>query len=272
MPRPMNKLSVTLVQTDLAWHDPGQNRRHFQRVIADLREPTDLIVLPEMFTTGFTMEAHTWAESMDGETLGWMAEMARQAGAAVCGSLIIGQGGRYWNRLVWMPADGNPSHYDKRHLFAMAGEHHHFEAGDERLIVDLQGWRVCPLVCYDLRFPVWSRNRDDYDLLIYVANWPSRRREHWRLLLKARAIENQCYVVGVNRIGRDARGNHYAGDSAVIEYSGAEIISRGGESMIATIKLDRDALSAYREQLPFLRDADLFGIDGTRIDGKGEKE
>ena len=206
-------LNITLVQSDLHWHDQDVNRDMFSQKIESLSEDTDLIILPEMFTTGFTMEAEQYAEEMDGATLQWMKKMSHKTQAVITGSIIIKEGGSYFNRLIWMRSDGTYDTYDKRHLFAMAGEHEHYTAGQSRLIIDIEGWRICPLVCYDLRFPVWARNNDEYDVLIYTANWPSMRAAHWNKLLVARAIENQSYVAGVNRVGTDGKGYPYDGDS-----------------------------------------------------------
>jgi len=212
----MNPLKVTLLQAKIAWQDPAANLTHYAGMLENIG-PTDLIILPEMFTTGFTMDPATNAETMGGTAVRWMAERAKAHQAVVTGSLVIEEAGEYYNRLIWMRPDGTCATYNKRHLFAMAGEHEHYVAGRERLVVELNGWRICPMVCYDLRFPVWARNDDAYDLLIYTANWPNRRSYDWNTLLKARAIENQCYVVAVNRVGTDANGHEYNGDSCVID-------------------------------------------------------
>lgn len=256
----MQDLTITLVQSPLAWHDPAANRQHFGGLLRALPGPTDLVILPEMFTTGFTMDTRAQAESMSGPTIEWLAAMAAELDAVICGSLVIEDGGRYFNRLVWMPPDGRHRHYDKRHLFRMAGEHEHFAAGRDRLITQLKGWRVCPLVCYDLRFPVFSRGADAYDLLLYVANWPAARRTAWRALLPARAVENQCYVAGVNRIGTDGKGIVYAGDSGVYDHLGQPLADLGGEDGQVTLTLSLQALARYREKFPAWRDADPFTL------------
>ncbi|HEX7416425.1 MAG TPA: amidohydrolase, partial [Steroidobacteraceae bacterium] len=215
-------LRVTLIQTALHWQEPAANRADFTSHLAPLAGATDLIVLPEMFTTGFSMSAEQLAEPADGATSAWLREQARALSAAVTGSLIVSEAGQFYNRLLWATPDGRIAHYDKRHLFRMGREHEHFAGGAAPLLVEWRGWRICPLVCYDLRFPVWSRRRPalDYDLLLYVANWPAARRYAWSQLLKARAIENQAYVVGINRIGDDGQGISHAGESAVLDFLG----------------------------------------------------
>jgi len=254
-------LTVTLIQTTLAWQDAAANRARFDDLIAGIDAPTDLIVLPEMFTTGFTMDSADHAETMHGKTLAWMRRVARDRGATVCGSLIIADDDRYSNRLIWMPPDGLPAVYDKRHLFRMAGEHEHFIPGRDRLIVRIGDWRVCPLVCYDLRFPVFSRGIDEFDLLLYVANWPAPRRSAWRTLLPARAVENLCYAAGVNRIGTDGNTVAYAGDSMIVDYFGKLIVDCDDREHVVTTRLDATALLRYRKKFPAHLDADRFRID-----------
>jgi omega-amidase len=253
-------LRVTLVQSDITWQDPAANRRQLAAHFRGLAGHTDLIVLPEMFSTGFSMDAETLAEAMDGPTVGWMREEAAAMGCAIVGSVIVRDRGRNYNRLVWTRPDGTLEHYDKRHLFRMAGEHEHFAAGSTRLTVELKGWRVCPLICYDLRFPVWSRSRDDYDLLLYVANWPARRAHAWSALLRARAIENLCYVAAVNRIGRDGNGASYVGDSVALDFLGQPLSSEGGGDRVETAVLDLESLRAYRASFPAHLDADGFEL------------
>lgn len=256
----MQDLTITLLQATLAWHDPAANRAHFGELVRKLPGPTDLVVLPEMFTTGFTMDVRSQAEPMSGPTLGWMAALARETNATLCGSLVIGESGHFYNRFVWMPPDGRHVHYDKRHLFRMAGEHEHFAAGRERLIVRIKDWRICPLVCYDLRFPVWSRGANAFDLLLYVANWPAARRSAWRSLLPARGVENQCYVAGVNRVGTDGKGIAYAGDSSVHDFLGEPLAELGDAPGHCTVTLDLAALHRYREKFPAWRDADPYQL------------
>ena len=212
----MQNLKLAYIQTTLQWEEPGNNLKHFSQKISEIDELVDLIILPEMFTTGFTMHPQALAEPMMGPSMEWMAKHALERSCVVTGSLIIEAEGHYYNRLIWMPPDGRFQYYDKNHLFSYAGENEHYTRGQNKLIVKLKGWKIMPLICYDLRFPVWSRNRHipgdgfSYDCLLYVANWPSARSHAWRILLMSRAIENLCYVVGVNRIGIDGRNIHFA--------------------------------------------------------------
>jgi predicted amidohydrolase len=207
------------------------------------------------------MEAPKLAETMDGPTIGWLREEAAAVGCAITGSLVVTEGGRHYNRLVWAMPDGGFAYYDKRHLFRMAREHEHYAAGNRRLTVELKGWRLCPLVCYDLRFPVWSRNRGDYDALLYVANWPSRRRTAWSALLRARAIENVCYVVGVNRVGRDGNGASYTGDSVALDFLGNVLGGDRGGDFVETVVFDRESLATFRRDFPVHLDADEFALE-----------
>jgi predicted amidohydrolase len=253
-------LRVTLVQSELAWQDPSANRHRLAAHFRGLAGHTDLVVLPEMFSTGFSMDAAALAEDMAGPTVDWMREEAAAMGCVVTGSVIVRDDDRYFNRLVWARPDGSLAHYDKRHLFRMANEHQHYAAGGRRITVELKGWRVCPMICYDLRFPVWSRSRADYDLLLYVANWPARRAHAWTSLLRARAIENLSYVVGVNRIGRDGNGATYAGDSVALDFLGQAISSEGGGDRVETAILDMESLRSYRTSFPAHLDADEFEL------------
>jgi omega-amidase len=254
-------LTVTLIQTPLYWQDASANRRLLAEKFARLEAPTDLIVLPEMFTTGFSMAAPQLAEPMSGPTVSWLAAQARQHQAVITGSLIIAEDGRYYNRLIWMRPDGSYDYYDKRHLFRMAGEHHTYAPGQQRLMVALKGWQICPLVCYDLRFPVWSRNQEPaYDLLLYVANWPEKRSLAWKTLLQARAIENLAYVIGVNRTGEDGKGICYTGDSVVHAPTGQILWHQSGKEACPTLRLERQALTDYRASFPAHLDADLFRL------------
>jgi predicted amidohydrolase len=253
-------LRVTMIQSDLAWQDPATNRRNLAAHFRGLAGHTDLIVLPEMFTTGFSMEAASLAETMAGATVAWLREESAAVGCAITGSLIVEEDGKHYNRLVWATPDGGLAHYDKRHLFRMAHEDQHYAAGGQRLVVTLKGWRVCPMVCYDLRFPVWSRNRGDYDVLLYVANWPSRRRTAWSTLLRARAIENVCYVVGVNRVGKDGNGASYTGDSVAVDFLGQVLGGERGGDFVETVVLDRESLATFRRDFPVHLDADGFEL------------
>ncbi|UCG73402.1 MAG: amidohydrolase [Chromatiales bacterium] len=256
----MQNLTITLAQADLHWHDPPANRRMFADLAADCASATDLIVLPEMFTTGFTMEAAQVAEDMDGDTVRWMAELARDLDVTLTGSLVIRDGDQFFNRLVWMPPDGQVAHYDKRHLFRMADEQDHYAQGKERRIFQLRDWRICPLVCYDLRFPVWSRGVNEFELLLYVANWPAARRSAWQTLLPARAVENLCYCAGVNRVGTDGRDVAYVGSSGAWDHLGRTVAECGDQHAMLTVELDGAALQRYREKFPAHLDADRFEL------------
>lgn len=252
----MNNLTVTLVQQVITPNDPQHNLDVFAQAMTAITN-TDLIVLPEVFTTGFCASARTYAEAVGGRAYKWMHQQAATHNAVVTGSLVVKVGDHYFNRLVWMRPDGSYTEYDKRHLFRMAGEHTRYSMGSERILVDIKGWRVLPLICYDLRFPVWSRNRNDYDLALYVANWPSARALHWNRLLQARAIENLSYILGVNRVGMDEAGQHYAGDSSIFGPAG-ELIATSQEPDILTVELYAENLREYRERFPANLDADDF--------------
>ena len=218
----MENLKVTIIQPDIIWENPGENLTKYSTTIAAAGK-TDLVILPEMFTTGFSMNSENLYELMDGPTVNWMKYTAKFNKTAIIGSLIIKENGKIYNRAVWVFPDGSVSYYDKRHLFTMGQEHLHYASGKEKLLVEYKGWRICPLICYDLRFPVWSRNTDNIDLLIYVANWPAVRSQVWKTLLLARAIENQVFCMGVNRTGIDGYGIKYSGDSAFIDAKGTAI-------------------------------------------------
>jgi predicted amidohydrolase len=260
-------LNLTLVQAELAWHDPEANRVALGALLAGVDRASDLIVLPEMFTTGFTMDDHAPAVQPGDATLVWLAEQAAATGAVVTGSVRWAGADGFRNRLLWMRPDGDWSYYDKRHLFRMADEHEHYLAGRQRQVFELGDWRICPLVCYDLRFPVWSRNRGDIDLLLYVANWPAARRTHWRALLQARAIENLCPVVAVNRVGRDGNGVDYAGDSLAFDARG-ELLVDGQERVgLHHVTCHGEGLARYREAFPAGLDADRFQIDPVNHSG-----
>jgi omega-amidase len=259
----MAPLRVSLVQQPLVWHDPAANRERFAALLAPLAGRTDLIVLQETFTTGFSMEVGQLGEAADGPSVAWLREQAVALDAVVTGSVITQERDRYYNRLLWASPSGELRHYDKRHLFRMGHEHQHFTPGREAWSVPWRGMRVCPLVCYDLRFPVYSRRRPalEYDLLIYVANWPAARAQAWRQLLPARAIENQAFVVGVNRVGADGRGVAYAGDSVALDFLGNALTGLGALPGIATVELDMAALAAFRQRFPAHLDADAFTLD-----------
>lgn len=253
-------MKVSLVQTTLSWEDPAANLEQIGAQLKQLPPSTDLVVLPEMFTTGFTMNPAPVAEQTEGPTLDWLRTQAAQFNAAFTGSYVVQANGSFYNRLAWVFPDGTYKTYDKRHLFTLAGEDQFYTAGTERLVVEWKGWKICPLICYDLRFPVWSRNDVDYDLLIYVANWPERRRHHWRSLLMARAIENQVYTIGLNRVGVDGKDIRYTGDSCLIDYAGEIRASLAMETATVTVELDQTRQAAYRERYAFLADQDSFTI------------
>jgi predicted amidohydrolase len=267
----MSTLTITTIQTNLHWEDKAANLHMFEQKIEGIKEKAEIVILPEMFSTGFSMKPEGMAEKMDGPTVEWMKKTAAQKKIILTGSVIIEEEGHYYNRLIWMLPNGQSGHYDKRHLFAYADEHNHYTPGNKRLIASVKGWKINLLVCYDLRFPVWSRqspiapqgdeNRfPEYDLLICVANWPERRSHAWKTLLQARAIENQCFVVGVNRVGNDGNNIYHSGDSLVADALGEVLYTRAHEEDIFTITLQKDKLQEVRNKLPFLEDADDFII------------
>ncbi|MBN2159479.1 MAG: amidohydrolase [Spirochaetes bacterium] len=258
----MRNLRLTLVQFDTAWQDVAANLARVDGILRSLEGPTDCVILPEMFTTGFTMEARAHAERMDGKTVARLREWADFLGADVAGSLVILDGKRYYNRLVWVKPGGRIVAYDKRHLFRMAGEQKVYSAGGESVTVELHGWKVRPFICYDLRFPAWCRNRErEFDAAVFVANWPEQRVEHWKTLLRARAIENQCYVIGVNRTGTDGNGVSHSGDSAVIGPAGGVLFEKGRGEYVGTVELSYDELAKYRDSFPAWKDADTFTLE-----------
>lgn len=255
------KLTTALLQANLFWEDIEANRTFFERKINDLSDEVDLIILPEMFTTGFTMDAHFLAEPPNGPSLEWMQKMALEKDAAVTGSVIASENDKYYNRLYFVYPDGSFKKYDKKHTFTLAKEHETYASGSERLVVEYKGWKICPLICYDLRFPVWSRNTEDFDLLIYVANWPAARITAWDALLKARAIENMCYCIGVNRVGTDGKDLDYVGHSAVYDCLGEKISKNSSENEHSEeVVLDQATLEETRSKLKFLQDRDRFTL------------
>lgn len=255
----MQDLTITIVQSNLFWEDVDKNLTQFDEKFAAFNQVTDIIILPEMFSTGFSMNSKTLAEPMYGKTMQKMAVWAKRLNAVIVGSLIITENEQFYNRLVWMRPNGSCATYDKHQLFKMGGEHQHYMAGNEQLTVTIKGWKVRPLICYDLRFPVWARNTNDYDLLIYTANWPATRSHHWRTLLMARAIENQSYVVGVNRVGVAAR-TYYSGNSLVVNPMGNIVGETVHQEAIMTYTLSKDYLNLIRQKLPFLGDRDIFEL------------
>jgi predicted amidohydrolase len=273
-------ITVAAIQSPLFWENKEANLHMFGEKIRAINYPVDLLVLPEMFSTGFSMQPEKLAESADmgikfsgrqgGATIEWMQKQASSINAVITGSIIVEDNGKYFNRLMWVRPDGSCEYYDKRHLFRMAGEEKIYAAGAKKLIVDLHGWKVCPLVCYDLRFPVWSRNRwtrnennfiADYDLLIYVANWPEVRSKAWKTLLTARAMENNCYVIGVNRVGNDGNNFYHSGDSSIIDFKGEAMKTAViGREEIISDKLSHQLLSEFRKSFPAGMDADDFKL------------
>ena len=262
----MSSLTITLIQTNLHWEDKKANLDMFSKKIESIKEKTEVIILPEMFNTGFSMKPEILAEEMNGETVQWMKKIAVEKKVILTGSMMIKDDGKYFNRLIWMLPNGEYGFYDKRHLFAYGNEHTHFNAGDKRLIASVKGWKINLQVCYDLRFPVWARQSGvgtgpEYDLLIYVANWPEQRIHAWKTLLTARAIENQCYVVGVNRVGDDGNGIHHNGESMTIDPLGEILYSKKDDEDIFTYTLQKERLAEIRNKFPFLNDADSFSLN-----------
>lgn len=262
----MQQFKVHYIQSDLHWHSIDANLAAFEEAIWRIEEQGDLIILPEMFSTGFSMEAEALAEPMNSKTFRWMKQQAAQTQAMIMGSYIVKEKNKYFNRLFAVAPDGQFHCYDKRHLFALAGEDGPYTQGVHKLVFEWRGWRICPMICYDLRFPVWSRSRMDkealyeYDLLVYVANWPSPRIHAWDVLLQARAIENIAYTVGVNRVGLDDNGHAYSGHSAIIDYTGKILSRHDDEPGIGTAVLDPDMLHKFRDRFPFQVDADRFEV------------
>lgn len=252
-------LNVALVQTALAWQNPKANRTHIEAKVSTIT--ADLIVLPEMFSSGFTMNASEVAETMDGETIAWLKTLSKTKNTAIVGSLVITENDNYFNRLVFVEPNGTLTTYDKRHTFTLAGEHKIYTAGQEKVIVNYRDWKICPLVCYDLRFPVWARNTEDYDVLLYVANWPKIRINAWDALLKARAIENMSYCIGVNRVGLDGNNYEYSGHSGAYDVLGNRIDSiPKSKETVEVITLEKNHIAKYREKLGFLKDRDNFSL------------
>ena len=253
-------MKIALIQSSLFWENPKANRNHFEVKINALDEKVDLIVLPEMFTTGFTMNPAAVAETMQGETIQWLQSLAKAKNFAITGSLVIKENDNFYNRLVFVFPSGEIQFYDKRHLFTLAGEDKVYTSGKEKLIVDYLGWKICPLVCYDLRFPVFSRNTDGYDLLIYVANWPKTRINAWDILLKARSVENLCYTIGVNRVGFDTSNFEYDGHSQTIDFLGNYVLESQETEGVFIVELNKEKLLETRKKLGFLNDKDTFEL------------
>ncbi len=256
-----DNLKLAIIQSDLTWENPEQNLENFTSKIDSITGEPDLVVLPEMFSSGFTMTPQNVAESMDGKAVNWMIKMAAKTHAAICGSLVIKENNHYFNRFILAEPNGTTHSYDKRHTFTLAGEDKVYQAGTNKVIIHYKGWKICPLVCYDLRFPVWARNVEDYDLLIFVANWPKPRIVAWNTLLKARAIENMCYCAGVNRVGLDANNYAYSGHSAIYDGLGEKLTNLIEEQEgIDVVQLNKAHLSTIRSKLKFLDDKDHFSL------------
>jgi len=265
----MSSLTITVIQTDLIWQNKKANLDLLEQKINSINRHKELVVLPEMFSTGFSMQPALFAETMEGETVAWMKRIAIEKKIILTGSIIINEGEKFYNRLIWMLPNGQYGQYDKRHLFAYAGEDEHYSAGRKRLIASVKGWKINLQICYDLRFPVWARQTlvtqdgsEDgmYDLLLFVANWPHKRSHAWKTLLQARAIENQCFVVGVNRVGTDGNNQYYSGDSLVISPMGETLYHKAEVEDIYTITLQKTDVINARKQFPFWKDADEFRI------------
>lgn len=254
-------MKIALIQSSLFWENPKANRNYFEEKINSITEKVDLIVLPEMFTTGFTMIPNNLAETMQGETILWLQSLAKTKKSAIIGSLVIKENNNFYNRLVFVFPSGEMQFYDKRHLFTLAGEDRVYTSGNKKLIVDYLGWKICPLVCYDLRFPVFARNIEGYDVLIYVANWPKPRINAWDILLKARSVENMCYTIGVNRIGEDQNNLEHVGHSQAVDFLGNYILEPQEEEGVFVVELDKEKLLENRKKLGFLNDKDSFELN-----------
>ena len=253
-------MKVAVIQSPLVWEDPQLNRNYFEAKINTIVSEVDLIVLPEMFTTGFTMQAEAVAETMQGQTMLWLQSLAKARKCAITGSLIVTEDGKFYNRMVFVFPTGEVQQYDKRHLFTLAGENLVFTAGTEKIIIEYKGWKICPLICYDLRFPIFSRNTENYDMLIYVANWPKTRINAWDTLLKARAIENMSYTIGVNRLGVDGTNLEYVGHSQIVDYLGNSVLEPQKGEGVFIAELDKNRLLDTRKKLDFLKDQDQFQL------------
>lgn len=256
----MRDLNIALVQTTLFWEDKKSNLRKFDNIFSSIPDSTDIIIIPEMFSTGFTMSPEKFAENMSGDTFQWLKSKSKEKESIITGSVIIKEATKYYNRLIWMRPDGTFEYYDKKHLFTLTNEQDHYSGGTTKLIVEHEGWKFCPMICYDLRFPVWIRNSEDYDCLIFVANWPERRIQHWTPLLVARAIENQCYVLAVNRVGSDGNNVYHNGSSLAVDPGGKVIAMANDIETVLNITLKQDILKKIRNDLPFLNDRDNFEV------------
>lgn len=254
-------MKIALIQTSLIWENPIENRSHLAQKITGFMEDVDLIVLPEMFSSGFTMNPKAVAETMQGETVSWLQHLAKAKNCAITGSLVIEENGNYYNRLVFVFPTGEIKTYDKKHLFSLAGENEFYAAGKEKLVLEYKGYKICPLICYDLRFPVFSRNVENYDVLLYVANWPKPRVNAWDILLKARSVENMCYTIGVNRIGKDHNHHEYVGHTQVIDFLGEYVLEPQEADAVFIVELNKAKLLETRKKLAFLNDKDNFQLE-----------
>lgn len=261
--RTQENLNITLIQTTIDWENKNANLLHFEKLILSVEITSDIIVLPEMFTTGFSMQPHLFAEKMNGQTIAWMQKIAAEKKVAITGSIIINEDEKFYNRLIWCNPDGAIFYYDKKHLFSLSNEPKYYSAGKEKIMIVYKGWNICPLICYDLRFPVWCRNNAEtpYDLLLFVANWPQKRIAAWQTLLKARAIENQSYVVGINRIGNDGNQIYHNGSSSIFDAFGETIFQIEDVECVKTFALNKNELITTREKLPFLNDIDHYTVN-----------
>lgn len=253
-------MRITLIQSNIRWENIQWNQDHLSVLIREFATDSDLVLLPEMFTTGFTMKSQDFAEEMNGSTHLWMRDIANKMNIAISGSLIIKDNSKIYNRLLFVEPGNISNYYDKRHLFGIGGEDKNFDSGNKQVLIEYRNTKISPLICYDLRFPVWSRNTKNYDLLCYHANWPASRDDVWQTLLKARALENQCYVAGINRVGIDEEGIEYIGNSQLIDPKGNIIMSLGNEENIETTTIDLDMLSDFRRKFPVWKDRDEFRI------------
>ena len=269
----MSSLTITIIQPNLQWENKRANLAMLSQKIKNIKEKTEVVILPEMFSTGFSMQPEVLAEKMDGQTMQWMKRISADKKIILTGSIISEENEKYFNRLIWMLPNGEYGYYDKRHLFAYAMEHQHYTAGSKRLIAQVKGWKINLMVCYDLRFPVWARqspspslspggegHEQEYDVSIFVANWPAKRSHAWKTLLQARAIENQCYVIGVNRVGEDGNKIYYSGDSMIVDPLGEILYQKANEEDIFTYTLQKEKLNEVREKFPFWKDADEFNL------------
>ncbi len=254
------KMKIALIQSELFWENPSENRKHFEQIINSVEENIDLIVLPEMFTSGFTMHPENVAETITGKTINWIQHLAKAKNCALTGSLVISENNTFYNRLVFVFPDGKIEYYDKKHLFTLAGEDKKYTAGNKKTIVEFRDFKICLQICYDLRFPAFSRNNQDYDLLIYVANWPKTRINAWDILLKARAVENMCYAIGVNRLGQDANNLEYTGHSQAVDFLGNYILEPQESNGFFIFEIKKEEMLETRKKLGFLNDRDAFQL------------